>query len=114
MVAVELDQEPLPYCTMMRSFKISDEEMVKEYLYNKFIALKQQANKLIAKAWIKGICPKKQARFPYQNKQRLETLGLNAEVPEWWPPIEVSTFTEPDHINKDRKSSFSAGEPQQY
>lgn len=99
----ELEQDPFPHCTIMRSFKISNEEMVKRYLYDKFMLLQQQANKRIAKAWIKGICPKKQARFPYQNKQRKQTLGLNAEVPEWWP-IEVSPFTEPDHINKDGKS----------
>lgn len=86
----------------MRSFTISDGEKVKEYLLSRLVLLQQQTNKRIAKAWIKGICPKKQARFPYQNKLRRERDGLNPEIPEWWP-IEQCAFVEPDHIHKERK-----------
>lgn len=66
------------------SFQIRDTEMVKQYLKEKFGDLQQQACKKIAKAWIKGICPKKQAKFPYQRKKQTEEGEDSAEAPE--PP----------------------------
>ena len=88
----------------MRSFKICEEDEVRAYLAERLQLLQQQADKRIAKAWIKGICPKKQARFPYQNKQRLKETGMGPQIPEWWP-IELCPYTEPDHINKTGECS---------
>ena len=86
----------------MYSFRVNEEDKVKNYLEQKLDSMQQNPDKYIAKAWIKGICPKKQAKFPYKCKQRLEKEGKNPEWPGWWP-IEVCEFKEPDHIVKPRK-----------
>lgn len=71
--------------------------------------MQQLAVKRIAKAWIKGICPKKQATFPYHKKRR-EREGLDhlndfsGYIPGWWPDTSVCRFVEPDHIKRDGKS----------
>ncbi|KAI7636994.1 hypothetical protein KC322_g21545, partial [Hortaea werneckii] len=75
--------------TNMECFNVSDEERVKKFLLGRISKLHQLSNKKVAKAWIKGICPKKQAHFPYQNKQR-EEQGYFPEVPGWWPPTPPS------------------------
>ncbi len=100
----ESDDEVVPPRRQMHSFKISDEKKVGKYLEDRLDALQQQANKQIAKAWIKGICPKKQARYPYQNSIRRAREGLDPEIPVWWPAADtVSEFKEPDHISKPGK-----------
>ena len=102
MSSSESEHEPIPPSKQMHSLRICEEEKVKSYLDDRLLLLQQQALKRIAKAWIKGICPKKQARFPYQNRQRLNDTGLSPETPEWWPQ-EGCRFTEPDHIDKNGK-----------
>ena len=77
---------------------ISDAPKVSEFLLSRLKRMQQNAVKRLAKAWIRGICPKKQAKFPYQNHSK--------GVPGWWPPHNVCPFTEPDHIKKTGKSSF--------
>ena len=105
---VEAETESVPKSTQMSRFQINEEDKVKQYLTEKLILLQQQTDKRIAKAWIKGICPNKQAKFPYQNKQRMEATGLGPVRPEWWPPIDVCPFVEPDHIAKESKHMSSS------
>lgn len=100
--AVEL-MKPAPRVGESIGVRMDDTVMVKRYLTEKLCQLQQQADKKIAKAWIKGICPKKQARFPYQNTHRKQEEGLDPIVPEWWPKDQGVSYTEPDHINKERK-----------
>lgn len=86
----------------MRSFRIDSEADVTAYLKSRLKCLQQLAGKKIAKAWIKGICPKKQARFPYQNQKRKNELGEHPRIPGWWPQEEgVCRFLEPDHIRRE-------------
>ncbi|KAI7285244.1 hypothetical protein KC345_g1797 [Hortaea werneckii] len=116
--------------TKMECFNVSDEERVKKFLLGRISKLHQLSNKKVAKAWIKGICPKKQAHFPYQNKQR-EEQGYFPEVPGWWPPtppsrandfanrsgcashtdghdgvlgLDCCPFIEPDHVKKHERN----------
>ncbi|RMX70864.1 hypothetical protein D0869_16219, partial [Hortaea werneckii] len=116
--------------TKMECFDVSNEERVKKFLLGRIGKLHQLSNKKVAKAWIKGICPKKQAHFPYQNKQR-EEQGYSPEVPGWWPPTPPSRandfasrsgcashtdehdgalglnccpFIEPDHVKKHERN----------
>ncbi|KAI7514390.1 hypothetical protein KC347_g651 [Hortaea werneckii] len=116
--------------TKMECFNVSDEERVKKFLLGRISKLHQLSNKKVAKAWIKGICPKKQAHFPYQNKQR-EEQGYLPEVPGWWPPtppsrandfasrsgctshadehdsdigLDCCPFIEPDHVKKHERN----------
>lgn len=99
----EVDESPSPVPIETSSFRIDDEEKVKAYLFSRLVHLQQQADKRIAKAWIKGICPKKQARYPYQNNSRKN--GGRHAVPEWWP-TDVCLFKEPDHIGKEGARSL--------
>lgn len=98
------EPDPTPPNTQMCSFRLCEYEKVESYLRDRLLLMQQQALKRIAKAWIKGICPKKQAKFPYQNK-RLEKKSL-PEVPAWWP-IDQCQYVEPDHIEKKGEQSKS-------
>lgn len=53
-----------------------------------FTLLSQSICKLIAKEWIKNLCPRKQAVFPYKYP----------ETPDWWP--DCVPHIEPDHLDK--------------
>ena len=101
-----VDDEVYPEMIRMKSFYMHEQEKVKAFLQNRIERIHQLSDKKIAKAWIKGICPKKQATFPYQNKQREKDIGQPPVVPEWWPPVETCPFTEPDHITRERKQGL--------
>lgn len=97
------DEETMPRKKMSRSMRIDDTVEVVDFLTTRLKRMQQLAVKKIAKAWIKGICPKKQAKFPYQNKKCEETNGFKPRIPGWWPK-QGCRFTEPDHIKRDGKS----------
>lgn len=93
----------------MRTFRLDETETVRSFLSSRLKRMQQLVDKKIAKAWIKGICPKKQAKFPYQNKSRKQDDCHPQEVPGWWPPLSDCRFIEPDHIKRDGKSSGTCG-----
>lgn len=63
---------------------------VEEYYTARFNALQQATCKLVVKAWIKVIEPKKQMKFPYNKGEEFK--------PAWWP--EGVKHREPDHLSK--------------
>lgn len=65
-----------------------------EYYDKRFLALQQQTCKLVVKAWIKVIEPKKQTKFPYNKGEE--------QKPTWWP--EGVRHREPDHLSKTGES----------
>lgn len=81
--------------TARRAIVIGNEEQVRNYYHNRFTVVQQTACKIIGKAFVKVIAPKKQANNPY--------TGGDATVPDWWPkpwgPGEKDKVrhTEPDH-----------------
>lgn len=88
-----------------KSFRIDSKMDVTAYLESRLKRLQQLAGKKIAKAWIKGICPKKQARFPYRNKKRCEETNGEPRIPGWWPQEKgVCPFKEPDHIRREGRT----------
>ncbi|EMC96933.1 hypothetical protein BAUCODRAFT_433000 [Baudoinia panamericana UAMH 10762] len=89
-----------------KSFRIDDEAAVTAFLHDRFSEMQQLSDKRIAKVWIKGICPKKQAKFPYQNTKREKRTGEKGLVPGWWPDTNVCPFTEPDHIRKEQRNEL--------
>lgn len=106
----EEDLEPILPRKQSQSFRIDDTERVVAFLSSRLKRMQQLADKKIAKAWIKGICPKKQAKFPYQNKKGEgkkdgHAKASDPEVPGWWP-ISVCRFIEPDHIRREGKLDF--------
>ncbi|KAG0684146.1 Transmembrane 9 super member 3 [Pichia californica] len=66
---------------------------VKNFLYNCFEEFQQIPCKLLAKAWIKVIEPRKQSKYPYKNGK--------ISKPFWWPPSCI--HKEPDHLKKDER-----------
>ncbi|KAI0166092.1 hypothetical protein GGR57DRAFT_5969 [Xylariaceae sp. FL1272] len=84
--------------TGLRKIAISDDEAVWAFYERRFRECQQTACKLIAKAWIKAVEPKKQTTHPY-------TRGEEGK-PDWWPmpwgpqPTQRVIHKEPDHIPK--------------
>ena len=70
--------------------QIGCERAVTDAITARLQLLQQLACKIVAKAWIKKIQPKKQTTHPYCH-------GF-AKAPPWWPP--KVTHKEPDHIKK--------------
>lgn len=64
------------------------------YYDSRFTTIQQSTCKLVVKAWIKVIEPKKQVRFPYNKGEQGR--------PAWWP--EGIRHREPDHLGKNGTS----------
>jgi hypothetical protein len=81
-----------------RSFVISNHEEVWDFYEQCFKNCQQTACKLIAKAWIKAVEPKKQSTYPYTK--------ADEKAPEWWPKPwgaaenQRVRHKEPDHLYK--------------
>ncbi|KAK9370180.1 hypothetical protein V1509DRAFT_329057 [Lipomyces kononenkoae] len=72
---------------------ISDRQAVTGFLEAKFRQLQQLACKIVAKAWIKVIEPKKQSNHPYNKGEEFK--------PDWWPS--EARHKEPDHLMKPER-----------
>ncbi|KAK0732833.1 hypothetical protein B0T21DRAFT_290847 [Apiosordaria backusii] len=79
---------------------IGDSDAVWAFYERRFRLCHQITCRLIAKAFIKLIEPRKQTNYPY--------TGGNAGAPRWWPSSygpenRPLTHREPDHIKKDER-----------
>lgn len=101
------DQDPPPLITKRYALRIGDSQAVYRYYEEQFKQLQQTACKLMAKAWVKVIEPKKQSTYPY--------TGNEQKAPPWWPKPwgdlkdDRVRHKEPDHLYKKGESS-----PHQY
>ncbi|KAK3116603.1 hypothetical protein LTR53_002837 [Teratosphaeriaceae sp. CCFEE 6253] len=104
----DLDSTSVPEMIDIGSFWMHEEDKVKAYLTNRIERLQQLSDKRISKQWIKSICPRKQANFPYSTKLREANLKGKDEikVPGWWPAVEVCPFKEPDHVKKNQRNAL--------
>ncbi|KAJ6785044.1 hypothetical protein PWT90_11024 [Aphanocladium album] len=81
-----------------RGIKIGDSDAVWSFYEQRFKNCQQTACKLIAKAWVKAVEPKKQSTHPY--------TGSDEKAPDWWPKPWGPTkddkvrHKEPDHLYK--------------
>lgn len=82
---------------------IGDEEKMMAYYAESFKAFQQINCRQIAKAYIKLIEPRKQAKHPYNGGKAGpgETRDPEKTKPEWWPADVI--HKEPDHLKKIRK-----------
>ena len=69
---------------------ISDVGAVTTFFETRFRQMQQLTCKVVAKAWIKVIEPKKQSNFPYNRGEESK--------PSWWPA--GARHKEPDHLMK--------------
>jgi hypothetical protein len=76
--------------TEYKPLTIGSAEEVATFLETRFRQLQQSGCKVVAKAWIKVIEPKKQTRYPYNRGEESK--------PEWWPSD--VRHKEPDHLMK--------------
>jgi len=83
--------------TEYKPLMIGSAEEVSTFLETRFRQLQQLCCKIVAKAWIKVIEPKKQTRYPYNR-------GEDSK-PEWWPGD--VRHKEPDHLMKPGNFLFT-------
>jgi len=74
---------------------IGDEEEVEKFYCQRFRDMQQSSCKVIGKAFVKLVEPKKQTHYPY-------TKG-EAQAPSWWPLDKKVRHREPDHLLKPGK-----------
>ncbi|KID89318.1 Ydr124wp-like protein [Metarhizium guizhouense ARSEF 977] len=81
-----------------KGIKVGDGDAVWNFYEQRFKNCQQTACKLIAKAWVKAVEPKKQSTHPY--------TGSDEKAPDWWPKPWGPTkddkvrHKEPDHLYK--------------
>ena len=81
-----------------RGIKIGDEKSVWNFYEQRLKNCQQNACKIMAKAWVKAVEPKKQTNHPY--------TGSDQKAPGWWPKPwgptkeEKVRHKEPDHLYK--------------
>ena len=77
---------------------MQDSQALWNFYDQRFKSCQQSACKLIAKAWVKAVEPKKQSTHPY--------TGSDEKAPDWWPKPWGTTkedkvrHKEPDHLYK--------------
>lgn len=97
------DDEPAVTVSAKKGIRIDNAQQVWEFYDQRFKKIQQNTCKLIAKAWIKAIAPKKQSTHPY----------TGTKIPDWWPkPLgpskdEGMRHKEPDHLFKPGKTIVS-------
>ncbi|KAL1970407.1 hypothetical protein VTN77DRAFT_5568 [Rasamsonia byssochlamydoides] len=90
--------------TNVRTIKLQNRDELLAYYVDAFHALQQTNCRLIAKAFVKAVEPKKQARYPYNGgKKGPDGTGGDPELtkPAWWP-VGV-THREPGHLKKPER-----------
>ncbi|KAJ9154838.1 hypothetical protein NKR23_g2420 [Pleurostoma richardsiae] len=98
----QADDEPqVQVVPSRRGIKIGNNKEVWDFCDQRFKNLQQTACKLIAKAWVKLVEPKKQSTHPYTGKEE--------KAPDWWPKPwgpnrdERVRHKEPDHLYKKER-----------
>lgn len=92
------DNVPMIMTTVRRGLQIGNTEDVERFYDQRFKNCQQTACKLMAKAWVKAVEPKKQSTHPY--------TGSDEKAPDWWPKPWGPTkedkvrHKEPDHLYK--------------
>ncbi|CAI6082368.1 hypothetical protein V2G26_020835 [Clonostachys chloroleuca] len=94
---MEYEEMPMPIMSR-RGIRVCDSRALWGFYDQRFKSCQQSACKLIAKAWVKAVEPKKQSTHPY--------TGSDAKAPDWWPKPWGDTkedrvrHKEPDHLYK--------------
>ncbi|KAB5570377.1 hypothetical protein GE09DRAFT_1217816 [Coniochaeta sp. 2T2.1] len=98
----EIEEDaPVSTTSVRKPIKIGDTDAVWEFYDQRFRNCQQTACKLIAKAWVKAVEPKKQSNHPY--------TGSDEKAPDWWPRPWGPTrddkvrHKEPDHLYKKER-----------
>tara|TARA_R110002060_G_scaffold23587_3_gene32033 strand:+ start:442 stop:981 length:540 start_codon:yes stop_codon:yes gene_type:complete len=92
------EEMPVAQATTRHDMEIGNEAQVTEYYRVRFSNMQQSACKVMGKAFVKLVEPKKQTHHPY-------TKG-DEKAPPWWPNTKGENCVrhkEPDHLLKPGK-----------
>lgn len=90
---IKVHKDVLTDVPCSRAIKIGDANAIWNFYEQRFNNCQQIACKLIAKAWVKVVEPKKQSTHPY--------VGGDEKAPGWWPKSQTKIrHKEPDHLSK--------------
>lgn len=96
------DDAPGKISSSKKAIQIGNDRAIWDVYDQRFRNLQQTACKLMAKAWVKLVEPKKQSTHPY--------TGSDEKAPDWWPKPwgptkeEKVRHKEPDHLYKKGKA----------
>jgi hypothetical protein len=101
-----MDYDVLPLSPPIRrtAIQVGDEHRMKKYYEKAFEAFQQLNCRVIAKAFIKLVEPRKQVNHPYNGRKTASGSSPEQRVdpeltkPKWWPT--GVTHKEPDHLLK--------------
>ncbi|KAI1006707.1 hypothetical protein K3495_g1511 [Podosphaera aphanis] len=88
---------PIPV-TKTQPLTIGNDAEVERFYFIRFKDMQQSSCKVMGKAFVKLVEPKKQTHHPY--------TGGNSKAPLWWPPTEGENAVrhkEPDHLLKPER-----------
>lgn len=89
------EDTPMPAPQKYKHLLVGDEEEITKFYDTRFKDMQQSACKVIGKAFVKFIEPKKQTHHPY--------TGSAEKAPPWWPNMtgtDAVRHKEPDHLLK--------------
>lgn len=91
------------------SISVKERGFLRLYYEKIFQNLQQTNCRIIAKAYIKLVEPRKQVNYPYNGRKivegRTQQLDPEATKPPWWP--RGVSHREPDHLPKVGKTALS-------
>ncbi|KAJ5190201.1 uncharacterized protein N7498_009186 [Penicillium cinerascens] len=94
--------EELSLSNQKATISISDTDFLRGYYEKVFQNLQQTNCRIIAKAYVKLVEPRKQVNYPYNGRKivagRTQQLEPDATKPPWWPA--GVSHREPDHLPK--------------
>lgn len=89
------------------ALRVGDHNLLRRYYEKAFDNFQQLNCRMIAKAWIKLVEPRKQVNHPYNGRKNVggasQRVDPELTKPRWWP-VGV-THKEPDHLPKPGKFS---------
>ncbi|KAL3493678.1 hypothetical protein BJX62DRAFT_199911 [Aspergillus germanicus] len=99
-------QSPSPSPTLKGStMRVGDTKLLRKYYEMAFENFQQVNCKVVAKAYIKLVEPRKQVNHPYNGRLNIagstEVKNPEATKPRWWPS--GVTHKEPDHLGKPER-----------
>ncbi|KAJ5308632.1 hypothetical protein N7508_004011 [Penicillium antarcticum] len=84
------------------SISVKDRDLLRHYYEKIFQNLQQTNCRVLAKAYVKLVEPRKQVNYPYNGRKiiagRTQQLSPEATKPPWWPS--GVSHREPDHLPK--------------
>ncbi|KAL2854875.1 hypothetical protein BJY01DRAFT_25947 [Aspergillus pseudoustus] len=99
-------EPPSPSPSLKRStVRVGQTKLLRKYYEMAFENFQQVNCKVVAKAWIKLVEPRKQVNHPYNGRINVsgstEVKNPEATKPKWWPS--GVTHKEPDHLGKPER-----------